>query len=238
MNTAGPGTEEECFWSRRMHGDQGVYAGIAYRVSSPGTARKGAPMTLVIAFVGRSGAVMAGDMREITFLGDPASMEVLERELYAGLIATEDALLERAAELGVRLGIRDDKIKVTERDGVLVGEVTSLENGILLKRRMYASGGSYAIVDSGEGAPVPRGRGGAGNFVVLGNEKAKAVANRIIRERWKNGGLRDAVEIVVRSLEQASAETPTVSRRFIVVQTGEKAELGKAMEEDGAESLS
>ena len=195
-------------------------------------------MTLVIAFIGRSGAAMAGDMREITFLGDPASMEVLERELYTGLIATEDALLERAAELGVRLGIRDDKVKVTERGGVLVGEVTSLEGGVLRKRRVYASGGSYAIVDTGEGAPVPRGRGGAGSFVVLGNEKAKAVANRIIRERWKTGGLRDAVEIIVRSLEQASAETPTVGRRFILVQTGEKADLRKVMEEDGAGNLS
>ena len=195
-------------------------------------------MTLVIAFIGGSGAVMAGDMREITFLGDRASMEALERELYTGLIATEDALLERAAELGVRLGIRDDKVKVTERGGVLVGEVTSLEGGVLRKRRVYASGGSYAIVDTGDGAPVPRGRGGPGNFVVLGNEKAKAVANRIIRERWKNGGLRDAVEIIVRSLEQASAETPTVGRRFILVQTGEKADPGKVMVEDGAGTLS
>ena len=41
-------------------------------------------MTLVIAFVGESGAVMAGDMREITFLGDPAAMEVLERGFIPG----------------------------------------------------------------------------------------------------------------------------------------------------------
>jgi len=191
-------------------------------------------MTLVIAFIGKSGAVMAGDMREITFVGDPASMEALERDLYSGLIATEGALLERAGDLGVRLGIRDDKVKVAERDGVLVGEVTSLESGVLRKRRVYASGGSYAIVDTGEGAPVPRGSGGAGNFVVLGNEKTKAIAHRIIRERWKNGTLGDAVEILVRSLELASAETPTVSSRFILVQTGERAGLGKVMEEDGA----
>jgi hypothetical protein len=195
-------------------------------------------MTLVIAFVGRSGAVMAGDMREITFLGDPASMEALERELYTGLIATEEALLQRATELGVRLAIRDDKVKVTERAGVLVGEVTSLERGLLRKRRIYASGGTYAIVDTGDSAPVPRGRGGAGSFVVLGNEKAKAIAHRIIRERWKNGGLADAVEIIIRSLEQASAETPTVGRRFILIQTAEKADLGKVMDGDGAGNLS
>ena len=118
-----------------------------------------------------------------------------------------------------------------------MGEVTSLEGGVLRKRRVYASGGSYAIVDTGDGAPVPRGRGGAGNFVVLGNEKTKAIAHRCIRESWKNGTLRDAVEIIARSMEWAYAETPTVSRRFILVQTGEKADLGKVMEEDRAGNL-
>jgi len=209
----------------------GVNANAVCEESFSGTARECNQMTLVIAFIGKSGAVMAGDMREITYLGDPSSMETLERELYTGLIATDEALLSRAGELGVRLGIRDDKVKVTERKGVLVGEVTSLEGGVLRKRRVYASGGSYAIVDTGDGAPVPRGRGGAGNFVVLGNEKTKAIAHRCIRKRWKNGSLRDAVEIITRSMERASAETPTVSRRFILIQTREKADLGKVMEE-------
>ena len=195
-------------------------------------------MTLVIAFIGESGAVMAGDMREITFLGSPVSIEALERELYTGLIATDEVLLSRAGDLGVRLGIRDDKVKVTEKEGVLVGEVTSLEGGILRRRRVYASGGSYAIVDSGDSVPIPRGRGGAGNFVVLGNEKTKAIAHRCIRERWKNGTLRDAAEIITRAMERASAVTPSVSRRFILLQTREKADLEKVMEKEGEGSPS
>ncbi|MDD1664395.1 MAG: DUF2121 domain-containing protein [Methanomicrobiales archaeon] len=190
-------------------------------------------MTLVIAFIGETGAVMAGDMREITYLGDPASLVTLERELYTGLIPTDEALLSRAGELGVGLSIRDDKVKVTEKDGILVGEVTSLEGGVLRKRRVYASGGSYAIVDTGDGVPVPRGRGGAGHFVVLGNEKTKAIAHRCIKEMWKNGSLRDAVEIITRSMERASSETPTVSRRFILLHTSERADLGKVMDEAG-----
>jgi hypothetical protein len=190
-------------------------------------------MTLVIAFIGESGAVMAGDMREITYIGDRSSMEALERELYTGLITTDESLLARAGELGVRLSVRDDKVKVWERDGVLVGEVTSLEGGVLRRRRVYASGGSYAIVDTGDGAPVPRGRGSAGNFVVLGNEKTKAIAHRCISEMWKNGSLRDAVEIITRSMERACLETPTVSRQFILIQTREKADPGRMMEEEG-----
>ena len=189
-------------------------------------------MTLVMAFIGESGAVMAGDMREITFIGDPPALETLERELYTGLIPNDEALISRAGELGVRLGIRDDKVKVANREGVLVGEVTSLEGGILRKRRVFASVGSYAIVDTGDGAPVPKGRGGAGNFVVLGNDKTKAIAHRCIREMWKNGGLRDAVEIITRAMERASSVTPSVSRGFILVQTREKADLKKMMEEE------
>jgi hypothetical protein len=195
-------------------------------------------MTLVMAFVGESGAVMAGDMREITYLGDPASVEALERELYAGLIVTDGALLSRAGELGVRLGIRDDKVKVRKRDGVLVGEVTSLEHGVLRRRRVYASGGSYAIVDTGEGVPVNRGRGGAGTFVVLGNEKTKAIAHRCIRNLWRNGSLGDAVEVITRAMEKASSETPSVSRKFLIVETREKADLAVVMEEETTESHS
>jgi len=190
-------------------------------------------MTLVIAFVGETGAVMAGDMREITFLGDRASIGLLERELYTGLLATDDELLKRAGEVGVRLCIRDDKVKVSEKDGVLVGEVTSLEEGVLRRRRVYASAGSYAIVDLGGVAPVLRGRGDAGNFVVLGNEKTKAIAKWCIGERWKNGSLRDAVEIITRSMVQASAVTPSVSRQFIVVQTRKKGDLSRVMEQGG-----
>ncbi|MDD1667433.1 MAG: DUF2121 domain-containing protein [Methanomicrobiales archaeon] len=190
-------------------------------------------MTLVMAFAGGKGAAMAGDMREITFLGDPASIALLERELYAGDLATDDRLLARAGELGVELSIRDDKVKVRERGGVLVGEVTSLEGGVLRSRRVYATAGAYAIADFGGEAPVLRGQGGAGNFVVLGNELTKAIANRCIRERWKGGGLPDAVEILAGALGEAAAATPSVSRRFILVQTGEKADLGKVMEEDG-----
>ena len=190
-------------------------------------------MTLVIAFVGTEGAVMAGDMREITFLGERASIELLERELYTGRVVTDSDLRKRAGELGVRLGIRDDKAKVSERDGVLIGEVTSLEGGVLRRRRVYASAGSYAIVDFGDAAPVLRGRGGAGNFVVLGNERTKAIANRCIREGWKDGNLQDAAEIITRAMERAPAVTPSVSRRFILVETRKRGGIGRAMEEDG-----
>jgi len=194
-------------------------------------ARAGLPavaaVTLVMAFVGASGAVMAGDMREIGFLGDKAAVGRLEEELYSGALATDGDLLQRAAELGVRLAIRDDKAKVSEGEGVLVGEVTSLEGGVLSRRRLYASAGSYAIVDIVGPAVTVRGRGGASNFLVLGTELAKAVANRMIRERWRDGTLEDAAGILVRSIEAASAASPSVGRNFLVVQTRKRVDLGR-----------
>jgi hypothetical protein len=50
-------------------------------------------MSLVIAFVGKKGAVIAGDMREIIFQGNAFSRKRLEKELYNGLIATDEEFL-------------------------------------------------------------------------------------------------------------------------------------------------
>jgi hypothetical protein len=189
-------------------------------------------MTLVMAFVGAKGAVMGGDMREITFLGDPASIGQLEAELYEGQIASDGELRQRAGELGVQLGIRDDKIKVSAREGALVGEVTSLEAGALRRRRLYAAAGSYAIVDIDGSAVTPKGSGGAGNFVVLGNGRTKAIAHRCIGERWRGGSLADAGEIILRSLELAARESPSVSSRSLVLETREEADLRPLMERE------
>jgi hypothetical protein len=187
-------------------------------------------MTLVMAFIGERGAVMAGDMREITFLGDRPSIELLEKELYDGRIGTDGELRARAGALGVRLGIRDDKVKVSVRSGVLVGEVTSLEGGVLRRRRLFASGGSYAIVDIEGPSATLKGSGGAGNFVVLGNEKTKAIAYRCIREGWRNGSLEDAAGLIARAMELAPRETASVSRAFLLLETRERADVKKAVE--------
>jgi hypothetical protein len=187
-------------------------------------------MTLVMAFIGKAGAVMAGDMREITFLGERGSIERLEEELYEGNIATDDDLEKRAKELGVDLRIRDDKVKVTEDRGVLTGEVTSFEGGVLRRRRMYASAGSYAILDIEGPTATLRGRGGAGNFVVFGNERTKEIANRCIREGWRGGSIRDALGIILRSMELASRTSASVSRKFMILQTREKVDTAKVME--------
>ena len=72
-------------------------------------------MTLVVAFIGKNGAVMAGDMREITFEGEKSDREKLEKELYSGNIVTDDELMQKAKEFGVRIKVTDNKNKISEK---------------------------------------------------------------------------------------------------------------------------
>ena len=78
-------------------------------------------MTLVMAYIGKQGAVMAGDMREIAFRGDESRIEELECELYNGSIASDNDLLERAGEIGVAIQVRTTKPKSRSRTGCSSG---------------------------------------------------------------------------------------------------------------------
>jgi hypothetical protein len=182
-------------------------------------------MSLVIAFVGKHGAVMAGDRRSVFYLGDDTSVARLERELYAGRIVADEELHRRGHELGIRLFVYDDRCKVARRGEALVGEVTSSEGGNVRKRRLYASAGRYAIVEfeGGEGTVTQQGEGSA--FVVFGSEIAKKITNAVIGEHWNNGGLAQAAEIIERAMETAGRETASVSREFDLVQTTGRADI-------------
>jgi|GEM_PF-198891 len=188
-------------------------------VHDPGTC---VPMSLVIAFIGECGAAIAGDTREFITCGDRIPTETLERELYSGqLVADEDAE-KRAGELGVSMAIRDDKRKVTCREGILVGEVSETHAGITQKRRLYATAGEYALAEiSGSGIRVTR-KGKASAFVVLGNQITKKIAYSCIQENWKPGGIHDAIKIIMLSMKRASDASASVSGSYDLIQTPQK----------------
>jgi hypothetical protein len=189
-------------------------------------------MSLVIAFIGVNGAVMAGDMREIITRGNRSSMETLEGWLYSGMIITDADLEKRAKELEIFLTIRDSKRKITQRHGALVGEVGETEGGVMRKRRLYATAGEYALADV-TGADIRMtGKGKASNFVVLGNQITKQIAQSCIRESWKSGGIDDAIRIIMLCMERASAATASVSGMYNLIQTPEKVDLVQAIERD------
>jgi hypothetical protein len=189
-------------------------------------------MTLVITFVGTQGAVMAGDMREIAFSGDDSRIEDLERELYAGSIVTDEDLQKRADDLGVAIRVRDDKSKVVEQDGALIGEVSETEGDTVRKRRLYATKGAYALADIIDSRLQVTQRGRASNFVVLGNDIAKQIAHRCIREAWDGGTLQDAMRLIMLIMQMAGGMTASVSRTFMLVHTDRAANLTELIGKD------
>ncbi|WP_054848162.1 DUF2121 domain-containing protein [Methanoculleus chikugoensis] len=199
-------------------------------------------MTLVIAFIGEQGAVMAGDMREIAFGGDDSLIEELERELYGGSIASDGDLAERAGAIGVTVRVRDDKAKVSQRDGVLVGEVTETEGAKTSRRRLYATkGGRYAIADVVDSRLRVTQRGGrASNFVVLGNDITKEVANQCIQGgMWEGGGtIQDALRLIMLTMQIAASVTASVSRTFVLVHTDIAADISGAIANDSRKGQS
>jgi hypothetical protein len=183
-------------------------------------------MSLVIAFSGREGAVMAGDMREILMKGPDAAICRFEQELYSGQILTDSDLRKRAVALGIILLLRDDKCKVSDNEGILIGEVAESEGDNVRKRRLCVACGSYAIVDITGNEAVLKQEGQGSTFVVLGNEVTKRIAHGMIRSEWKNGTFPDAVRLIIRIMNAAASSTASVSRAYTILQTQKKADPG------------
>lgn len=190
-------------------------------------------MTLVIAFIGKNGAVMTGDLREITFEGDKPDREKLEKELYSGAIVTDDELAKKAREFGVGITVTDCKSKVSERNGILVGEVSSVEGGVVKKRRLYASAGNYAIAELRDNKMTLTSHAKGSTLIVLGNEFTKQVANKCFKDNWtKKSTFQDAVKILMLCMETAARKTASVSKQFYLIQTTSNVDVLKAVEED------
>ncbi|MCC4771418.1 DUF2121 domain-containing protein [Methanosarcina sp. DH2] len=190
-------------------------------------------MTLVIAFIGKNGTVMAGDMREITFEGEKIDREKLEKELYSGTIVTDEELAKKAEEFGVKIIVTDCKEKVSERNSVLVGEVSSVEGGVIKKRRLYASAGNYAIAELKDSELTLTSQGKGSNFIAFGNEFTKQVANKCFQDKWtKKSNLQNAVKILMLCMETTAKKTASVSKQFVIVQTASSADVMKVVEKD------
>jgi hypothetical protein len=189
-------------------------------------------MSLVMVYVGRQGAVMGGDTREIVTSGDRVSTETFEDELYHGRIVSDEALRQRARELGISLVIHDDKRKVTRRNGILVGEVSETTAGVTRKRRLYATAGEYALAEISGDTFRLTGQGKTGNFVVLGNPVTREIAQSCIRENKKDCTLHDAIKIIILSMETSSKVSASVSGVYDLIQTPEKVSLSEVIERD------
>lgn len=182
-------------------------------------------MSLVIAFIGSDGAVIAGDLREILMAGPDAAICRFEQELYSGQIRTDSDLKKRAVENGIILHLRDDKCKLSDHEGILIGEVAESEGDKVRRRRLCVACGTYAIIDIDEDESVLKQRGGEGTFVILGNEITKRIAHAMIQSEWKSGTFPDAVRLIIRIMNAAASSTASVSRAYTILQTRKKTEL-------------
>ncbi|PAV12535.1 hypothetical protein ASJ81_05950 [Methanosarcina spelaei] len=190
-------------------------------------------MTLVIAFIGKNGAVMTGDLREITFEGEKQNRDKLEKELYNGTIVTDDELANKAREFGIGITVTDCKSKISERDGVLIGEVSSIEGGVTKKRRLYASAGNYAIAELRNSEITLTSHAKGSNLIVLGNDFTKQVANKCFKDNWtKKSTFQDAVKILILCIETAARKTASVSKQFFLIQTASNVDVLKIVEKD------
>jgi hypothetical protein len=190
-------------------------------------------MSLVIAFIGKNGAVMAGDMREISFQGEKSEREKLEKELYCGSLVTEDELAKKAEELKVKISVTNFKNKISERNGILIGEVSSFEDGVLKIRRLYASAGNYAIAElrNSELTLISHGKGS--NFIAFGNEFTKQIADKCFQNNWtKKSNFQDAAKIIKLCMESAARKTASVSKQFNLLQTTLSNDVLIAVEKD------
>jgi hypothetical protein len=189
-------------------------------------------VSLVIAFIGKQGAVMAGDTREIITIGDDISTGILEHELYSGLLVTDDDMKKRAGDLGLVLTINDDKRKVTQRNGLLIGEVSETRCGVTRTKRLYATAGEYVLAEVTGSSVNVTGKGTASNFVVLGNEITQRIAHACIREQWNHGGLQDAIRIIMLAMKRASDATASVSGLYNLINSTTKISLNEVIERD------
>jgi hypothetical protein len=193
-------------------------------------------MTLVIAFIGKNGAVMTGDLREITFEGNKPGRGNLEKELYNGAIVTDYELAKKARDSGVGIIVTDRKSKISERKGILIGEVSSVEGGVVKKRKLYASAGNYAIAELRDSEITLTSHAKGSNLIVLGNDFTKQVANKCFKDNWtKKNTFQDAVKILMLCMETAARKTASVSQQFFLIQTTSNADVLKAVEEDMTE---
>lgn len=189
-------------------------------------------MTLVIVFIGKNGAVMTGDLREITFEGDKPDREKLEKELYNGAIVTDDELAKKAEELKVKVNVTDFKNKISERNGILIGEVSSFEDGVLKKRRLYASAGNYAIAELKDTEITLTSHAKGSNLIVLGNEFTKQIANKCFKDNWtKESTFQDAIKILMLCMETSARKTASVSKQYFLIQTTSNVDVLKVVEE-------
>ena len=174
-------------------------------------------MSLIIAYVGKKGCIMASDKRKIGYFGDKKNLKMLEDELYSGKIDNDDDFLARAKELGISIKITDDANKLKIVGNTIRGEVSTKGTFETRRRRIYGTTNGYQIVEL-LGSDTESRKAGEKGVIIFGNEYAKKMAETLIHRKWKaSQSLRYMGEIFQNILEEVASKTPTVGSKVDVL---------------------
>lgn len=174
-------------------------------------------MSLIIAYVGKKGCVMAGDKRRIAYFGSKEERELLEQEIYSGEIKNDEELYARSEELGISLKVTDDACKVKSVENVAVGEVSSRGTTETKRKRIYGTTNGFQIVEL-TGSEIISVNKGDSSIIVFGNKVTKSMANNLLKDKWKASfSLKYMGDIFGDIIEEISNKTPSLGKKYDVV---------------------
>jgi len=174
-------------------------------------------MSLIIAYVGKKGCVMASDKRKIGYFGDKENLSKLEKELYEGKLATDDEFLARAKELGISIKINDDANKLKKVGNTIRGEVSTKGTFETRRRRIYGTTNGYQMLEL-LGSVTEKRNAGKSGLIIFGNDFAKKMAETLIQRKWKASlSLRYMGDIFQSIVEEVASKTPTVGKKVDVM---------------------
>ena len=174
-------------------------------------------MSLIIAYIGKKGCVMAADKRKIGYFGDKKNLDTLEKELYSGSIDNDEDFLNRASELGISIKITDDASKLKTVGNCIRGEVSTKGTFETKRRRIYGTTNGYQIIEL-LGSETESRRAGEKGIIIFGNNYAKQLAENLISRKWKSSqSLRYMGEVFEDILAEVASKTPTVGDKFDVL---------------------
>lgn len=187
-------------------------------------------MSLIIAFIGKKGCVMASDKRKIGYFGDKENLKVLEDELYKGMISNDDDFLARARELGVSIKITDDANKLKVVGNCVRGEVSSKGTFETRRKRIYGTANGYQVVEL-LGSETQSRKAGDNGLIIFGNQYAKLKAETLIKRKWKHSqSMRYMGETFQSIIEEIASQTPTVGKNVDVMIQQPKFDKAKAQQ--------
>ena len=165
-------------------------------------------MSLIIAYIGKKGCVMASDKRRVTYAGK--NRKILEDELYSGSIRTDEEFLKRAEELDVGIKITEDGNKIRIVGNAVCGEVRERGPFETKRRRIYGTTNGYQLVEL-LGSETTSRKAGKKGIIIFGNIFAKEQAETLIARYWKSSqSLRYMGEIFEKIISEIAQKTPTI----------------------------